>query len=105
MGLGAELGLVGDENLGGHNGWGGRGVFWPQAAAGLCIDITFPLGCFPRSDTSSTKPSELCLWEPLCFSAACITHIVDLRGIDLFVLLAFLPSSIPSLVLGLTKVT
>ena len=62
-------------------------------------------GCFPSSDTSSTKPSELCLWEPLCFSAACITHIVDLRGIDLFVLHAFLPSSIPSLVLGLTKVT
>ena len=104
-GLGAELGLVGDENLGGHNGWGGRGMFWQQAAAGLCVGITFPLGCFPSSDTS-TKPSEpaLSLWEPLCFFVTYSTLIADLRSSDPFVL-AFLPSSIPSLVLGLTKVT
>lgn len=105
--MGAEPGLVGDENLGGHNGWGGRGVFWQQAAAGLCIGITFPLGCFPGSDTSSTKPSEpaLSLWEPLCFFVTYITLLADLRSSDPFVLLAFLPSSVPSLVLGLTKVT
>lgn len=81
-------------------GW--RGVFWQQAAAGLCIGISFPLGCLPSSEPSSTQPSEpASLWEPLCFSVTCITLIADLpvltrlSSLD-FCLLLFLAWSLVS---------
>ena len=64
VGLGAELGLVGDENLGGHNGWGGRGLFWLQAAAGLCIDITFPLAASPAQIPPPRSPQSCASGSP-----------------------------------------
>ena len=55
-------------------GW--RGVFWQQAAAGLCIGISFPLGCLPSSEPSSTQPSEpaLPLGAPLLLCHVYHTH-------------------------------
>lgn len=104
-GTGAELGRVGDGDLGGPSeAVGGSGN---RMLLDFALAAPLPT-CFHSSDaTSSTKPSEprLSLREPLCFSAVYIVHIADLLSIDPSVLLAFLPSSIPSLVPGLTKAT
>ena len=57
---------------------GVAGVFWQQAAAGLCIGITFPRAASPAQAPPPRSPQSLCaLREPLCFFVACITLIAD----------------------------
>ena len=87
-------------------GWG-----WRALGTGRCWTLHrqhLRPGHFRSSDAaSSVKPSEFWALPPeaLCFSGLCIMRGVDSLRMGPFALLAFLPSSSPSLALGFTKMT